>query len=101
MTGVQTCALPIWEAHLYHGIVLYLRQDFVRAEEEFASALNFEMTGALRPDARAWRHLAVVAGGSCGAARESLNLALAGVSPFFPRDEARARAAECGTESIR
>jgi tetratricopeptide (TPR) repeat protein len=89
------------EAHLYHGIVLYLRQDFVRAEEEFASALNFEMTGALRPDARAWRHLAVVAGGACGAARESLSLALAGVSPFFPRDEARARAAECGTESIR
>jgi tetratricopeptide (TPR) repeat protein len=89
------------EAHLYHGIVLYLRQDFARAEEEFASALNFEMTGALRPDARAWRHLAVVAGGSCGAARESLSLALATVSPFFPRDEARARASACSDASIR
>jgi tetratricopeptide (TPR) repeat protein len=89
------------EAHLYHGIVLYRRQDFARAEEEFASALNFEMTGALRPDARAWRHLAVVAGGACGPARESLSLALTTVSPFFPRDEARARAAECGDPSIR
>ena len=89
------------EAHLYHGIVLYRRQDFARAEEEFTSALNFEMTGALRPDARAWRHLAVVAGGACGPARESLTLALAGVSPYFPRDEARARASACGDASIR
>jgi tetratricopeptide (TPR) repeat protein len=84
------------EAHLYRGIVLYRRQDFARAEEEFASALNFEMTGALRPDARAWRHLAAVAGGSCGAARQALNLALAVVSPFFPKDEARAVASRCG-----
>jgi tetratricopeptide (TPR) repeat protein len=89
------------EAHLYHGIVLYRRQDFARAEEEFASALNFEMTGALRPDARAWRHLSAVAGGSCGAARESLRLALAAVSPFFPRDEARSRASACDAASIR
>jgi hypothetical protein len=89
------------EAHLYHGIVLYRRQDFARAEEEFASALNFKMTGALRPDASAWRDLAVVAGGACGAARESLTLALTTVSPFFPRDEARARASACGDASIR
>src|SRR5664280_941574 len=80
------------EAHLYRGIVLYRRQDFALAEEEFASALNFEMTGTLRPDARAWRQLAAVAGGSCGLARQSLNLALAAVSPFFPRDEARSLA---------
>jgi tetratricopeptide (TPR) repeat protein len=89
------------EAHLYRGIVLYRRRDFARAEEEFASALNFEMTGALRPDARAWRHLAGVAGGACGAARESLSLALAAVSPFFPRDEARSLASACSAESIR
>ncbi len=89
------------EAHLYHGIVLYRRQDFGRAEEEFASALNFEITGALRPDARAWRHLAAVAGGTCGAARESLSLALAAVSPYFPRDEARSRASACGDASLR
>jgi tetratricopeptide (TPR) repeat protein len=89
------------EAHLYHGIILYRRQDYARAEEEFASALNFEMTGALRPDARAWRQLAAVAGGSCGTARQSLNLALAAVSPFFPRDEARSLAAACGAEQMR
>ncbi len=83
------------EAHLYRGISLFRRRDFARAEEEFASALNFEMTGALRPDARAWRHLAAVAGGSCGDARQSLNLALAAVSPFFPRDEARSLAFAC------
>ena len=84
------------EAHLYRGIVLYRRQDFARAEEEFASALNFQMTGALRPDARAWRQLAAVAGGSCGSARQSLQLALAAVSPFFPQDEARSLASACG-----
>jgi tetratricopeptide (TPR) repeat protein len=88
------------EAHLYHGIVLYRREDYARAEEEFASALNFEMTGALRPDARAWRQLAAVAGGSCGTARQSLNLALAAVSPFFPLDEARSLASACGAEPL-
>jgi tetratricopeptide (TPR) repeat protein len=85
------------EAHLYRGIVLFRRKDYARAEDEFASALNFEMTGALRPDARAWRHLAAVAGGSCGSARQSLNLALPTVSPFFPRDEARSLASACGS----
>ena len=60
------------EAHLYRGIVLFRRKDFARAEEEFASALNFEMTDSLLPDARAWRHLSAVAGGSCGPARQSL-----------------------------
>jgi tetratricopeptide (TPR) repeat protein len=84
------------EAHLYRGIVLYRRLDFARAEEEFSSALNFAMTGALLPDARAWRHLAAVAGGTCGSARQSLNLALAAVSPFFPREEARSLASACG-----
>jgi len=84
------------EAHLYRGILLYRRQDFAHAEEEFSSALNFEMTGALRPDARAWRHLAAVAAGSCGAARQSLDLALASVSPFFPQAEARSLASSCG-----
>jgi tetratricopeptide (TPR) repeat protein len=85
------------EAHLYRGIVLFRRKDFVRAEEEFASALNFEMTDALLPDARAWRHLSAVAAGSCGPARQSLDLALTAVSPFFPRDEARSVAAACST----
>jgi hypothetical protein len=82
-------------------MVFYRRQDFAHAEEEFSSALNFEMTAALRPDARAWRHLAGVAGGSCGAARDSLSHALAAVSPFFPRDEARSRASACDAAAIR
>jgi tetratricopeptide (TPR) repeat protein len=85
------------EAHLYRGIVLFRRKDFARAEDEFASALNFEMTGALLPDARAWRHLAAVAAGACGPARQSLSAALDAVSPFFPRDEARSLAAACST----
>jgi tetratricopeptide (TPR) repeat protein len=89
------------EAHIYRGIVLFRRRDFARAEAEFASALNFEMTGALRPDARAWRHLAAVAGGSCGEARQSLDLALTAASPFFPQDEARSLASACGAASIR
>jgi tetratricopeptide (TPR) repeat protein len=84
------------EAHLYRGIFLYRRQDFARAEEEFASALNFEMMPGLLPDARAWRHLAAVAGGSCGPARQSLDRALAVVSPFFPQVEARSLASSCG-----
>jgi len=88
------------EAHLYRGMVLYRRRDFAGAEEEFSSALNFEMTGALRPDARAWRHLAAVAGGSCGTARQSLSLSLGAVSPYFPRDEARSLASACGAASL-
>jgi len=89
------------EAHLYRGIVLFRRQDFARAEEEFASSLNFEMTGSLRPDARAWRHFAALSQGSCGPARDSLTEALGAVSPFFPRDEARAAVAACGATSER
>jgi len=89
------------DAHLYRGIALYRRQDFSKAEEEFASALSFEMTDALRPDARAWRHLAAVAGGACGTARDSLSGALAGVSPYFPQDEARAAASACVTSAAR
>lgn len=83
------------EAHLYRGILLYRRKDFPRAEDEFASALNFEIAPALRADATAWRHLAAVAGGSCGPARDFLDSSMAKVSPFFPKDEARSLAAAC------
>jgi single-strand DNA-binding protein len=83
------------EAHLYRGIVLYRRRDFPRAENEFASALNFEIPADLRPDAVAWRHLAAVAGGSCATARQNLEQSLATVSPYFPADEARSIAAGC------
>jgi tetratricopeptide (TPR) repeat protein len=83
------------EAHLYRGIMLYRRQDYTHAEAEFSSALNFEIPVELRPDAVAWRHLAAVAGGACVSSREFLEQSLAAVSPYFPKDEARAAASKC------
>jgi tetratricopeptide (TPR) repeat protein len=83
------------EAHLYRGILLYRRKDYVRAEGEFASALNFEIPAALRPDASAWRHLSAVASGFCGASRQYLEQSLPSVSPYFPKAEAEAVAAGC------
>ena len=83
------------EAHLYRGILLYRRRDYARAEDEFASALNFSIAESLRPDAVAWRYLAAVSSGSCGLARQSLERSLSAVSPYFPKREARATAAAC------
>lgn len=83
------------EAHLYRGILLYRRKEFAQAENEFASALNFNIPADLRPDAVAWRHMAAVAGGACAASRTSLEESLATVSPYFPKDEARAVASSC------
>jgi tetratricopeptide (TPR) repeat protein len=83
------------EAHLYRGILLYRRKDYVRAEGEFASALNFDIAESLRPDASAWRHLSAVASGFCGASRQYLEQSLPSVSPYFPKAEAEAIAAGC------
>ena len=83
------------EAHLYRGILLYRRKDPAQAESEFASALNFDIPDALRPDAIAWRYLAGVAGGGCGSSRALLEQSLASVSPYFPKVEARAAAVGC------
>jgi len=83
------------EAHLYRGIVLYRRRDFGRAEEEFSSALNFEIPAAIRSDAIAWRRLAAVAAGACVTALEYLAPSLAVVSPYFPKEEAQAMLASC------
>jgi len=83
------------EAHLYRGILLYRRKDFGHAESEFSSALNFGVPDSQRPDAIAWRHLAAVAGGSCEASRVYLEQSLDAVSPYFPRQEARAAMASC------
>jgi tetratricopeptide (TPR) repeat protein len=83
------------DAHLYRGIMLYRRKDYARAEEEFSSALNFDVAPSLRADAVAWRHLAAVAQGGCQGSRESLGRSLSAVSPFFPRQEAQAAAAAC------
>jgi tetratricopeptide (TPR) repeat protein len=83
------------EAHLYRGILMYRRKDYGHAEDEFASALNFDISLALRPDAVAWRHMAAVASGSCTLSRKFLEESLAQVSPYFPKAEARAVAATC------
>ncbi|HKE24716.1 MAG TPA: tetratricopeptide repeat protein [Bryobacteraceae bacterium] len=76
------------EAHLYRGIVFYRRKDFARAEDEFSSALNFNISPALRADADAWRYMAAVSAGSCESSRGSLARALASVTPYFPKQEA-------------
>jgi tetratricopeptide (TPR) repeat protein len=83
------------EAHLYRGISLYRRKDFTKAEDEFSNALNFEISPAIRADAVAWRRLSAVAGGSCEVGRKYLEEALPSVSPYFPRDEARATMRSC------
>jgi len=83
------------EAHLYRGILMYRRKDYAHAENEFASALNFDIPPALKPDAVAWRHLAAVEGGTCGSERQYLEESLAAVSPYFPKQEARAAAGTC------
>ena len=85
------------EAHLYRGILYYRRKDYKRAEDEFASALNFNISQSLRADAEAWRYLAAVSAGSCEASRSSLARSLAVVSPYFPKREAGAAMAACAT----
>jgi tetratricopeptide (TPR) repeat protein len=83
------------EAHLYRGIAFYRRKDYVHAENEFASALNFGIPEELKSDAQAWRHMAAVAGGSCGPSRHLLEDSLVYSTPFFPKQEARALALSC------
>jgi tetratricopeptide (TPR) repeat protein len=83
------------EAHLYRGVMLYRKKDFARAEDEFASALNFEVPASMSADAEAWRNLAAVASGACSASRERLERSLESASPFFPREEAREASWAC------
>ena len=83
------------EAHLYRGILLYRRRQYAQAEDEFSSALNFDVPAPLRADAAAWRFLAAVAGGSCQASRAALERALPSVSPYLPKSEARQAMAAC------
>jgi tetratricopeptide (TPR) repeat protein len=87
------------EAHLYRGILLFRRKDYSHAEDEFSSALNFNIAESLRPDAEAWRHLAAVASGSCSAARRNLEHSLAAVSPYFPKEEAKTLSAACAASA--
>jgi tetratricopeptide (TPR) repeat protein len=83
------------EAHLYRGILYYRRKDFQRAEDEFSSAMNFNIPPSLRGDAAAWRYLAAVSAGSCESSRGSLAHALASASPYFPRQEAFTAMSAC------
>jgi tetratricopeptide (TPR) repeat protein len=87
------------EGHLYRGILLYRRKSLEQAEEEFSSALNFEIPADLRADAVAWRRMAAVAEGSCGPGRTYLEEALPKVSPYFPSDEARTLMNSCETSA--
>jgi hypothetical protein len=88
------------EAHLYRGISLYWRKEFMRAEDEFASAMNGGVAEPWQSDARAWRLLAAVAGGACGDSRRALESAMTSISPFFPKADAHSVSTACpATES--
>ena len=87
--------LATGEAHLYRGILLYRRARYSEAEDEFSSALSFEIAAPMRADAGAWRRLAAVKTGACEASRAALEQALPTVSPYFPKDEARNAMAAC------
>lgn len=87
------------EAHFYRGIVFYRRKEFVRAEDEFSSALNADVPGDWRNDDRAWRMMAAVAGGACGASREGLAREMASASPYFPQADARTAMSACPATS--
>ena len=75
-------------AHYYRGVWMFRRKEFARAEDEFATALNQDPGADLRPDVAAWRHMAAVAAGGCGASAQKLEDALRTASGFFPRGEA-------------
>jgi tetratricopeptide (TPR) repeat protein len=89
------------EAHLYRGILFFRRKDYSHAEDEFSSALNFTIPPDLVSDAEAWRHMAAVAGGACGASRQMLEDSLTRVSPLFPKQEARSLASVCPLSDAR
>src|SRR5262249_31777954 len=86
---------PSPEAHLYRGVWLYRRGQLEEAEDEFTGALNLPAAPPLQQDITAWRSLAAVANGSCGASRDALQRSMGLASPFFPRDEARKLMSAC------
>jgi tetratricopeptide (TPR) repeat protein len=87
------------QAHLYRGVVLYRRKDYAKAEQEFSSALNFD-SGPAKEDATAWRHMAAVASGACGASATMLEQSLDRASSYFPKDEAEALVKRCSAQAI-
>lgn len=74
--------------HFYKGVFLFRRNEFDRAESEFAGALNAGSAGVSKADIVAWRNLAAVAGGACQASASLLTNAAQSASDFFPRSEA-------------
>jgi tetratricopeptide (TPR) repeat protein len=89
------------ESDFYRAISYYRRKQFSQAEDEFDNALNADIAESLRADAVAWRRLSAVASGSCEVARKDLEAALAPVSPFFPKEEARAAITRCTETALR
>jgi tetratricopeptide (TPR) repeat protein len=83
------------DAHLYRGVMLYLRREYARTESEFSSALTFDVSDAEKNDIEAWMRMASVAAGSCSEYRQALERALETASPFFPKAEARSLASSC------
>ena len=70
-----------------------------KAEQEFSSALNFD-AGPAKEDAAAWRHMAAVASGACGASATLLEQSLDRASSYFPKDEAEALVKRCSAHAI-
>jgi hypothetical protein len=87
-------------AHYYRGVSLFRRKDFQRAENEFSSALNFEIAEAAKADVKGWRSMAAVAGGSCEASSASLREVLPRTSPVFPKLEAAQLLESCPPRAI-
>jgi tetratricopeptide (TPR) repeat protein len=84
------------QAHYYRGVWHFRRKAYSQAEDEFSSALNAAPGPALKSDIVAWRQMAAVASGACGASSEGLRRAMDTASPFFPRGEAEGLLAGCG-----
>jgi tetratricopeptide (TPR) repeat protein len=89
------------EGRFYRGVWTLRRGDAEGAEAEFSEALNAGPPPNLAADVAAWRALAAVTAGACGASRDKLESAAAAASPFFPRPEARTVMASCGASPTR
>lgn len=87
-------------AHYYRGVSLFRRKDFQRAENEFSSALNFEIAETAKADVQGWRSMAAVAGGACEASSGALREAIPRTSPVFPKLEATQLLDSCPPRAI-
>jgi hypothetical protein len=83
------------QAHYYRGVWYLRRKQYTQAEDEFSTALNGHPDPALRMDVGAWRQMAAVAGGACGASAEGLRRDMDATSGLFPHAEAEALLSGC------